>query len=106
LTDATAAFFEDLKHRGHEPLLARKRGSVRIEITNGRAAERWLVEFDDGEIGVSKRNSKADTTLRIERKLFGKIATGEANAMTALLRGEISAEGDVDVLAVFQRLLR
>jgi putative sterol carrier protein len=104
LADPTAAFFDDLKQRGHEPLLSRQRGSVRIELTKGRATERWLVEFDDGDLNVSQRNRNADTTLRAKRKVFDQVASGEANAMAALLRGAMSAEGDLHVLIVFQRL--
>jgi putative sterol carrier protein len=104
LTDPTAAFFDDLKQRGHEPLLSGKRGSVRIEITKGRATERWLVEYDEGELNVSQRNRNADTTLRADKKVFDQIASGEANAMAALLRGAMSAEGNLNVLIVFQRL--
>ena len=35
---------------------------------------------------------------------FGRIATGEANAVTAVLRGEASLEGDWNLVIVFQRL--
>jgi putative sterol carrier protein len=104
LTDPTTAFFDDLKQRGHEPLLSRKHGSVRVEVTKGRTTEQWLVEYDDGEITVSRRNRAADTTVRADRQLFDRIATGEMNAMAALLRGAVSAEGDLNVLVVFQRL--
>jgi putative sterol carrier protein len=104
LADPTAAFFDDLKQRGHEPLLSRQRGSVRIELTKGRATERWRVEFDDGDLNVSQRNRNADTTLRADKKVFDQVASGEANAMAALLRGAMSAEGDLHVLIVFQRL--
>jgi putative sterol carrier protein len=106
LTDPTAAFFDDLRHRGYEPLLARKHGSVRVEVTKGRTTERWLVDFDDGEITVSKRNRRADTTVRAERRYFDRIVSGETNAMAALLRGLVSVEGNLNVLALFQRLIR
>lgn len=104
MIDPTAAFFEDLKQRGHEPLLTRKHGSVRIEVTKGRTTQRWLVEYDDGELSVSQRNRTADTTLRADKKVFDQVAAGETNAMAALLRGAMSAEGDLNVLIVFQRL--
>jgi putative sterol carrier protein len=105
LSDPTAAFFDALKQREHDPLLSGKQGSVRIEVANGGAIERWLVEYDDGAITVSKRNRVADTTVRADKQVFDRIASGEANAMAALLRGEVAAEGDMNVLIVFQRLL-
>jgi len=105
VSDPTADFFESLKQRGHEPLLARKKGSVRIEVANGGTIERWLVEYDDGVISVSKRNRVADTTVRADKKVFDQIALGETNAMAAVLRGAVAAEGDLNVLILFQRLL-
>ena len=36
--------------------------------------------------------------------MFGRIATGEANAVTAVLRGEASLEGDWNLVILFQRL--
>jgi predicted lipid carrier protein YhbT len=104
VTDPTAAFFEDLKQREYEPLLARKTGSVRFELQNGPDVERWLVEFDHGKIMVSKRNRSADSTVRADRKLFDRIVQGKANAVTAVLRSEMALSGDWNVMILFQRL--
>jgi putative sterol carrier protein len=103
--DPSAAFFEDLKRREHEPMLARKKGSVRIELVNGSTVERWLVEFDSGKIAVSKRNHRAGSTIRVDRDLFDKIVQGKANAVTAVLRGELTLDGDWNALVLFQRIL-
>lgn len=42
-SDAATAFFEDLARREHEPLLAKGRGAVGVELTNGTETETWLV---------------------------------------------------------------
>jgi putative sterol carrier protein len=104
MTDPTAAFFEDLRSREYEPLLARKKGTVRVEVTNGRKTDHWLVVFDDGTIEVSNRDISADATLRADASLFDRIVSGEANAVSAVLRGALSLDGDWNVLVVFQRL--
>jgi putative sterol carrier protein len=103
MTDATAAFFEGLR-RDHEPALARKSGVVRIEVDDDGRSERWFVTIDDGNVKVSKRNQAADSTVRVDKQLFERIATGEANAVAALLRGAMALEGDWNLLLVFQRL--
>jgi putative sterol carrier protein len=104
MTDPTAAFFEDLQQREHEPLLAHKQGSIRVELADNGRTERWLVAFDDGSITVSHRNRAADATLRADKTLFDQIVRGDANAMAALLRGAISIDGDWNLLILFQRL--
>jgi putative sterol carrier protein len=103
--DPTADFFAALKSRGHEPLLRKASGTVRFDITDGKRTERWLVELKKGEIAVSRRHTKADCVVSTDRALFERIASGEANALAALLREEMNVEGDINLLVLFQRLL-
>jgi putative sterol carrier protein len=104
MTDATAEFFEQLEARGHEPVLEKSTGTLRFDIKDGQRTARWLVTIQKGDIGVSRRNAKADCVVRMNKALFDGMATGRANPMAALLRGEVNAEGDVGLLASFQRL--
>ncbi len=102
--DPTATFFEDLAKRGHEPILARISGTLRIELKNGRQTEHWYVTVKKGDIEVSHANEVADAVVRADRALFDEMATGRANATTAILRGVLDAEGDLGLLMSFQRL--
>jgi putative sterol carrier protein len=104
VTDVTAEFFDGLRQRDHQPALAHKSGVVRIDIDDNGRSERWFVEIDDGTVKVSKRNRKADSTVRSDKQMFERLVTGEANAVAAMLRGAISAGGDWNLLIVFQRL--
>ena len=104
VSDATTAFFEELARREHEPVLAKARGTVRIELTNGTSIEPWLVTIDHGELSVLHGTGHADCTLRADGALFGQIVTGEVNAVAAALRGAIVIEGDWHLLLLFQRL--
>jgi putative sterol carrier protein len=103
VADATAQFFAELGRRGHEPLLKGLTGSFRFDVT-GERAEHWLVAVEQGDITVSRRNTKADSVMRADRKDFDAIASGEQNALAATLRGAAVIEGDVGLLAAFQRL--
>src|SRR5512133_2645644 len=102
--DPTAAFFEGLRQQDYQPALARRSGVVRIELVDNGRSERWFVAIDDGNVKVSKRNQAADSTLRADKQLFDRIASGKANAVTAVLRGELALEGDWNLLVFFQRL--
>ena len=98
MVDATAEFFERLENRGHEPLLERVEGTVRIELEDGNEHQHWHVSVDQGDVRVSHRNAKADCTL------FDELARGEANAMASLLRGTLAIDGGYELLVLFQRL--
>jgi putative sterol carrier protein len=104
VADSTSKFFEELERRGREPLLEKAQGTLRIDLTNGKKSEHWLVAFDKGDLSVSRRNAKADCVFRTDRALFGRIVRGEANGVTAALRGEASAEGDLELLFLLQRV--
>lgn len=103
-SDATARFFERLGERGHEPLLRKAKGSARFDIVDGKRTHRWVVAVDRGDIAVTKGGGEASCVLRVDKAVFDKLASGRANAVAALLRGEIAADGDWRLLVLMQRL--
>ncbi len=104
MTDAAAEFIAELAKRGHEPLLEKATGTLRIELVDGDEIERWLIAVDRGDVTVSRKNTRADCTLRTSRASFNAMARGEVNATAAYLRGEMVAEGNWELLVLFQRL--
>jgi putative sterol carrier protein len=102
--DVVDRFFDDLVQRGHEPLLRKARGTVKFEIVDGKKVERRVVAVDRGEIKVSRRNVGTDGVIRVDRAVFEKVASGRANPVAALLRGEVAADGDWRLLVLIQRL--
>ena len=105
MVDATAKFFGDLESSGHQPLLAKATGSLRFELTEGKAVERWRIEVRKGDVAVSHKAGGADCVLRASKSLFDKLASGRENAMAAVLRGGLTVEGNIDLLLAFQRIL-
>jgi hypothetical protein len=103
--DAAATFFESLATKGHEPLLHHTSGAVRIDLRNGEVVEHWYLTMLNGDVTVSHRNSKADATIAMDKKLFEAITRGTANLTASLLRGLLDVGGDLGLLSVFDRLL-
>jgi hypothetical protein len=102
--DATAQFFDDLAARGHEPLLRKATGCTRIEVVDGRRTRRWRVRVARGDLVVEPGGGEADCVVRAERRVFERVVTGRMNAVAAVLRGDISVEGDWRLLVAMQRL--
>ena len=102
---STEAFFDELAERGHEPLLEKVSGSLRFDAVDGKKTERWLVTVAKGDIRVSRQNRRADAEIRLPRTLLDELVRGEANALSALLRGAVDVAGDVSLLVLFQRFL-
>jgi predicted lipid carrier protein YhbT len=103
--DTTEEFFSALAERGHEPLLQKVKGTVRVELRSGKKLDRWLVSMNRGDIVVSRRNAAADSVIRTESAVFEGMVRGEVSAIAALLRGALRVEGDTGLLLQFQRLL-
>jgi putative sterol carrier protein len=101
---ATAEFFDELGSRGHEPLLAKARGSARFDVADGDRTEHWLLTIDKGDIDVSRKNAAADCVVRADRAFFDRAVAGERNFLSAVLRGEVTVEGDPKLLVLLQRL--
>jgi putative sterol carrier protein len=101
---ATEEFFDALAKRRHEPLLHSASGTVRFDLVDGGSVEHWSVAIARGNVSVSRRATKADALVRLDRALFDRIVTGRENAMAAALRGVLVPKGDLGLVMLFQRL--
>jgi len=102
--DATTGFFDDLGSRGHESLLEPVTATFRFDLVRDGKTARWLLVVTKGDVAVSRQNRKADCVLHADRELFDRLASGQQNAMAAVLRGEVVLEGDATRLVLLQRL--
>jgi putative sterol carrier protein len=100
MTTATETFFTSLADRGYEPLLHRASGTVRVDLGD----EPWYLELHKGRVNVSRRDDEAECVVRAEPANFDKVASGQTNAMAALLRNELMFEGDPGLIVLLQKL--
>ena len=102
--DAGVQFLEALD--GLEvPSLATARGTIRFDLDeNGRTAH-VRVAIDRGRISVSRGAAAADCVVRMEGKLCVDLVRGDANPLTAVLRGVLTFEGNAELLVRFRRAL-
>ena len=104
MTDATTEFFQELGARGHEPLLEKATGTVRFDLSDGKRTGTLGGNDQEGRRhSVAKeRSGRLRLPLPTEASSI-EIVKGEVNAMAALLRGVIDADGDPELLVLFQR---
>jgi len=101
----TDEFFDELNQRGYDPLVARVEGTLRFEVAHRGTTDVHNVTVDRGHLSVAPSGGRADCVIRVDRSVFDSIVSGRSNAMAALLRGALSAEGNPEMLVIFQRLL-
>ncbi len=102
--EATREFFEGLAERPEDLLVSRLSGSIRFDLAAEGGVTHWYVELDRGRVTVSHRRGPADGVLAMDAGLFDDIVLGRANALAAVLRGAVAAEGDLGLIMSFQRL--
>src|SRR5690348_7194595 len=95
-------FFQSLG--GRAPLLRQMSGVIRFDVGDGAGRTRWLVVVERGHVSVSRRNRAADCVIRTDEQTLARILTREDNPMAAYLRGALEAEGDMELLLLFQRM--
>lgn len=103
-SDPSAKFFEQVAASPH-PLLHNVTATVRIDLDDNGGPRHWLLRIDHGQVDVSTRKSAADAVIGTDRALFELITTGEANVLTAALRGRVRIRGDSRLLVAFNRLM-
>ena len=101
--DPTSDFFDGLGQPGARRL-GNVTASIRVDLDRGKATEHWLVAIDKGNISVSRKNVKADAALHTDKEVFDRLALGEASPLASMLRGLVQAEGDTELIVLFQGL--
>jgi SCP-2 sterol transfer family len=104
MADATTEFMNALGRRGHDPLLRKVNETIRIDLVSGKKTDRWLVHIEAGDVTVEHKSGAADTVIRADREVFGRLARGEANPVASVLRGDVAWEGAWKNLVAVQRL--
>jgi len=104
MSDVISSFFKGLEDSGHQSLLERQRGKIRFDVLGGRRVDHWLVAVDRGDIAVSHGNGDADCVVRTDGPTLEGIVTGHVNTMAAFLRGQMTLEGDLEMLVFFRRI--
>jgi putative sterol carrier protein len=103
MTDVAEQFLLSLADRGFRPLLQKTTGTLAIRLLDGSEVDEWLLAVDEGDVSARRGAGDADATLTVERSLFVEMVQGRANAMAAVLRGEVRIVGDLDLLMAVQR---
>lgn len=105
MSDAIETFLRELPERGQVAWLRPVNGSIRVDLREGGDTDSWVLTFDAGRIEVAEVGGGADVTVAGERDVFNRLVAGQTNTVAAVLRGALHAQGRLELLYVFQRLM-
>lgn len=85
-------------------MLKRLSGTMRWDVVDGDRTENRLVRIDHGDIQVTTSEEAADCVIIAERAVCNDVINGHTSALAAVLRGEATVEGDLELMVLAQRL--
>jgi len=104
-SDPTARLFERISRLGRVDALADVDGRLRFDVHHGDRVEHWAIIVQRGQVSVAHEVDDPDCVVDVDKALLDRMAAGQSNSMTALLRGDMMITGDVRLLVLLERLL-
>ncbi|WP_431974516.1 SCP2 sterol-binding domain-containing protein [Micromonospora haikouensis] len=88
----------------HEDLPETVSGTVRLDIRDDGSTDHWLLTIADQQVGVSRSAEAADLVVAGEREVFDRIVAEGIHIGAALVRNDVTAQGDLRLLMLLRRL--
>ncbi|MFG2166160.1 SCP2 sterol-binding domain-containing protein [Micromonospora chersina] len=105
MSDVSAAEYLDREVAGlHPDLPETTAGTLRLDLGDGARTEHWHLTIDHQEVRVARLVDDADLVVRADREVFDRIAAGRLNPAAALLRNDLTAQGDLRLLLSLRRI--
>ncbi|MEU0153127.1 SCP2 sterol-binding domain-containing protein [Micromonospora fulviviridis] len=102
---ASAAEYLDREVAGRYPDLPETTaGTLRLDLRDGARTEHWYLTIDHQEVRVDRLADEAELVIRADREVFDRMAAGRLNPAAALLRNDLTAQGNLRLLLTLRRL--
>ncbi|MET8910672.1 SCP2 sterol-binding domain-containing protein [Micromonospora sp. NPDC004551] len=88
----------------HPDLPETTTGTMRLDLREGARTEHWYLTICHQEVRVDRLAEDADLVVRADREVFDRIAAGRLNPAAALLRNDLTAQGNLRLLLTLRRL--
>ncbi|WBB69930.1 SCP2 sterol-binding domain-containing protein [Micromonospora sp. WMMD812] len=79
-------------------------GTLRLDAREDGRTEHWLLTIADQHVEVSRSAEDADLVVRADRSVFDEMATGHVHVSAALLRNDLTVQGDIRLLNLLRRI--
>ena len=104
MAELDESLLEALAKRSREHPVPAVDGVVLFEVRDGDHVDSWYLTIAKGVVTVGRKGGAPDCVLTGTHATFDAVLSGKANAMAALLRGALNAQGKVILLSALQRL--
>ncbi|WP_328348860.1 SCP2 sterol-binding domain-containing protein [Micromonospora sp. NBC_00421] len=79
-------------------------GTLRLDAAEGGQTAHWRLTIHDQRVEVSRSAEDAELVVRADREVFDRLASGRTHLATALLRNDLSVQGNMRLLMTLRRI--
>ena len=88
----------------HPELPETTAGTLRLDLRDGGRTEHWYLTIDHQNVEVAQSGDEAEVVVRADREVFDRMAAGHLHPAMALLRNDLTVQGDMRLLLALRRL--
>ncbi|MFI2711383.1 SCP2 sterol-binding domain-containing protein [Micromonospora sp. NPDC018662] len=88
----------------HPDLPETTSGTVRLDLREGGRTEHWYLTIDRQDVRVARSAEEAELVVHADREVFDRIAAGRLHLAAAILRNDITAQGNLKLLMTLRRI--
>jgi len=104
MAELDESLLETLSERSQEQPITAFNGIVRFDVRDGDRVDEWYLTIAKGIVTVARKGGEPDCVVTGDVATFDAVLSGKANAMAALLRGALAAQGKFILMTALQRL--
>ncbi|MGK5444915.1 SCP2 sterol-binding domain-containing protein [Micromonospora sp. URMC 105] len=101
---SAAEFLERLSPRRRPELPETTAGTLRLDLHDGGRTEHWYLTLHDQCLDVARSADEADLVVRADREVFDRLAAGRTHVVAALMRNDLTVQGDIRLLLALRRI--
>ncbi|MEU8420758.1 SCP2 sterol-binding domain-containing protein [Micromonospora sp. NPDC048835] len=79
-------------------------GTLRLDVRDDGSTEHWYLTVSDQQVQVARSADDADLVVRADRWVFDQMVDGQLHPGAALLRNDLTLQGDMRLLMVLRRI--
>lgn len=79
-------------------------GTLRLDVRGDGCTDHWYLTISDQHVQVTRSADDADLVVRVAHWVFDQMVKGELHPGAAMLRNELTMQGDMRLLLVLRRI--
>ncbi|MEV1333274.1 SCP2 sterol-binding domain-containing protein [Micromonospora costi] len=79
-------------------------GTLRLDARENGRTEHWYLTVADQHVQVSRSAEDADVVIRADRAVFDRLAAGDTHISSALLRNDVTVQGNLRLVPLLRRI--